>query len=56
MPEAERREPCVILNHSEGKGIPMKWQITRTYWKVAIVLGSIGAAVMAAAADFKWGP
>jgi len=32
----------------------MKWQITRVYWKVALVLGAIAAFVMAAGATYKW--
>jgi hypothetical protein len=32
----------------------MKWQVTRAYWKVALVLGSIAAFVVASGAALKW--
>lgn len=33
----------------------MKWNITRAYWKVALVLGALASFLMAAGAEVKWG-
>ena len=33
----------------------MKWQLTQTYWKVAVVLGAIASFVLASGAGEKWG-
>jgi hypothetical protein len=32
----------------------MKWQITRAYWKVALILGALASFLLAAGADTKW--
>jgi hypothetical protein len=32
----------------------MKWQLQRTYWKVALILGAIASFILAAGANGKW--
>lgn len=32
----------------------MKWQISRAYWKAALVLGAIASFALAAGAALKW--
>jgi len=32
----------------------MKWQITRIYWKIALILGAIASFILAAGASGKW--
>lgn len=32
----------------------MKWNITRAYWKVALVLGALSSFLLAAGAEGKW--
>ena len=40
---------------SVRKGVStMKWQIQRSYWKVALVLGAVASFVLAAGASVKW--
>lgn len=57
-PEAERRGPLDIRFPTifiiYERGLSMKWQITRAYWKAALVLGSIAAFVVASGAALKW--
>jgi hypothetical protein len=42
--------------YSSEEGVStMKWQITRAYWKIALVLGAISSFILAAGAGSKWG-
>jgi hypothetical protein len=53
---AERRGSHLAALKAKLEDLTMKWnRVAHTAWKVALALGTIGSAVLAAGAGSKWG-